>query len=419
MKLEDLKGHRVVMFGAGREGQAVAEVVKRLLPDLEFVMTDDKPETMPRLEDAIAQSDANTIVIKSPGIPPSHPALLEFRERGVTFTTSTNLFFAERKGKGKLIGVTGTKGKSTTASLIAHVLKTAGMPVELVGNIGDAAINHVDAPDETIFVVELSSYHLMDLDVAPDIAVVTNLLEEHMDYHGSVEAYHEAKMRIVTLQSASDVLVADEEDSALQSWIKKSAVRHLSFAQATDALLDQLAIKGGHNRNNARAVVALARDLNVSDEVIAKAFQTFEPLPHRLQEIGPVNGILFVDDSISTIPEATLAAIDLYADRLGSIILGGQDRGYNFDAIAERLKPLNIKVFVMPGGDRLQEALAKAVVPFTPITELKEAVEASFKTRKHGQVCLLSPGSPSYGQFKNFEHRAEVFKQAIDSCASP
>ncbi len=417
MKIAELKNHSIVIFGMGREGQATNEVCMRHLVTPP-IMTDDRPETTPALADVIKHSDANTIVVKSPGIPPNHPALAAFQKAGAVVTSATNLFFAERKGKGTIIGVTGTKGKSTTASLLNHIFLTAKRRVALVGNIGEPAILHVDDPAETIFVIELSSYQLADLEIAPDIAIVLNLFPEHMDYHGSVEAYHEAKMHMITRQTINDQYVVDEQDPAMARWLDQVVSRHLHPAKFLDPLLERLTIKGTHNRNNGRFALAVARCLGVDDQTIADAFETFVPLPHRLEEIGPVNGILFVNDSISTTPETALAAIDVYDGRLGAMILGGHDRGYDFTELAERLSQIRLLVYVMPGGERLEAALSAVGVAFTRVEEFTEAVAGCFRNLTPGEVCLLSPGSPSYGQFKNFEHRGEVFKETIASCAA-
>lgn len=409
MRLDDLLGKNVVMLGYGKEGMAMVNVLKGR--GISATITDERPMEgvahFSSINDVIARADANTVVIKSPGIPWHRPAVEELGARGAVFTSSTNLFMAERKGRGKIIGVTGTKGKSTTASLLAHVLRA-----KLVGNIGQPAIAEVDAADDTVFVIEMSSYQLADLNLAPDIAVLINLYEEHMDWHGDISAYQAAKMRIAELQTESDVFVYNEKFPQLRELAGRVKSTAIPFSRHDDAVLSSLALLGEHNKENACAVLAVARFLGVTDDVIAQACATFQPLPHRLEIVGEVGGITYVNDSISTTPQSAMAAIEVFKDRLGAIILGGQDRGYAFDELARRVVGSSVTTYIMPGGERIAEAIREAGGVSMPVKTLEEAVAHVKVNLKPGQVCLLSPASPSYGQFKNFEERGDMFKVA-------
>lgn len=409
MRLDDLRGKNVVILGYGKEGSATTDVLKaRKIP---AVITDEKPMegvvNFSSINDVITTADADTVVIKSPGIPWHRPVVEELRTKGVVFTSSTNLFMAERKGRGKIIGVTGTKGKSTTASLLAHVLKAT-----LVGNIGKPSIAEVDAPDATVFVAEMSSYQLADLEIAPDIAVIINLYEEHMDWHGDVAAYHAAKMRIAELQKEGDVFVYNEKFSQLVELAGRVKSKVIPFGLHDDPVLSSLTLLGEHNKENACAVLTVARHLGVGDDQIAEAFTSFRPLPHRLEVVGEIDGVTFVNDSISTTPQSSMAAIDVFGDRLGAIILGGQDRGYTFGELARRVVDLKMVAYIMPGGDHIAEAIREAGGASMPVKTLDEAVAHAKANLKPGRVCLLSPASPSYGQFKNFEERGDMFKAA-------
>ncbi len=425
MKISDLADKQIIIFGFGREGQATLEVLERKLPGANIIVTDEneiadetvRPDQNVRfvsIDQAIELCDANTVVIKSPGIPPHRPAVAAFKSRCDLITSATNLFFAERKNNGTIIGVTGTKGKSTTASLLAHTLKTGGLPAMLVGNIGVPMLSAVDAPDDTIFVIELSSYMLADLEVGPDIAIFLNLYEEHMDWHGTVGDYHEAKWNIAAKQGPGDLLIYNESSPKLVSLASTAPARQVPFQRIDDPLLQNLKLKGEHNQENACAVLLVAELLGVTDEKIAEAFSTFVPLPHRLEEIATVNGVLYVNDSISTTPQSALAAIDVYADRLGAIILGGKDRGYDFSELATTLKDLpNVTPLILPGGDRIIEALKSLNVPHQTVESLDQTVTWCQQNLKSNQVCLLSPASPSYGYFKNFEERGDKFRARI------
>lgn len=419
MRLADLAHKTIIILGYGREGAATYEVLRRRLPEARIIVTDEKRlDGVPafhQIEDALMAVTSDVVVMKAPGIPWHRPVVEEMLERGAVFTSATNLFLAERKGRGTLIGITGTKGKSTTASLLHHVLVTAGLPSVLVGNIGTPSIAHIDEPDGTMFVVEMSSYQLADLAVAPDIAVVLNLFEEHMDWHGDVASYHAAKMRIADVQTASDVLVYNDRFPQLVELAHRVKSKAIPFHRANDGAIDALKLRGDHNRENASAVLAVADFLQVGRKDVERAFATFTPLPHRLEDVGTKHRILFVNDSISTTPQSALAAIDVFADHLGAIILGGQDRGYHFDELARRVVELGARAYIMPGGDRIADALRAAGGEPILVKTLEDAVAAATHHLAPGQVCLLSPASPSYGQFKNFEERGEMFRAAVSA----
>ncbi|MCR4312342.1 MAG: UDP-N-acetylmuramoyl-L-alanine--D-glutamate ligase [Candidatus Uhrbacteria bacterium] len=419
MRLADLNGKTIIILGYGKEGASTYDFLRARLPNARIIVTDEKRlEGVPafhQIEDALIATTGETVVIKAPGIPWHRPVVEEMLERGAHFTSAMNMFMAERKGHGTLIGVTGTKGKSTTASLLHHVLTTAGLPSVLVGNIGTPSISHIDDPEGTMFVIEMSSYQLADLTTGPDIAVVLNLFEEHMDWHGDVASYHAAKMRIADVQTADDVLIYNERFPQLAELAKRVKGKSVAFHLADDGVLDTLNLRGEHNRENASAVLAVAKFLQVGRKDVETAFASFQALPHRLEDVGTVKGILFVNDSISTTPQSAMAAIDVFANNLGAIILGGQDRGYHFDELAKRVVDLHARTYIMPGGDHIADALRKAGGEPILVKTLDEAVMAATHHLAKGQVCLLSPASPSYGQFKNFEERGEVFRKAVQA----
>ncbi|MDP2632010.1 MAG: Mur ligase family protein, partial [Candidatus Uhrbacteria bacterium] len=208
MKMFELEDKTIVIFGFGREGRATFEVLSTKLENAKFIVTDEKSQNIPEYmspEEAVLNSGSETIVIKSPGISPSNKFVQGFLKNGAVISSATNISFAERKGRGTMIGITGSKGKSTTASLLAHVLRVCGKQVELVGNIGEPAILHIDDAEDTIFVIELSSYQLSDLLVGPDVAVALNIFDEHMDYHGGSEGYVNAKLNITKSQTKEDI----------------------------------------------------------------------------------------------------------------------------------------------------------------------------------------------------------------------
>lgn len=418
MKINELQNRKVVIFGYGREGQATL-LALRARGIEQMVVTDEKVLEVPEfmLIDEVVIDD-QTVVVKAPGIPLMNLWITKWRAAGAVITSSTNIFLAERKGRGKLIGVTGTKGKSTTSALLAHVIKEAGLPVKLVGNIGVPSISEVEAADETRFVIEMSSYQLADLEIAPDIGVILNLYEEHMDWHGSVDEYQKAKLRLGEVMTTNDILVYNANFPRLAELGDTTEAWPCPIDYADREALHSLQLLGEHNRENACAVLAVAQVLRIHEDVVKEAFASFKPLPHRLQEVGQIGEVLFVNDSISTTPESAMAAINVYADKPLTIILGGQDRGYNFTELAKRLSTLtNVLALVMPGGERVFAALEGAGVAAERVATLEEAVEKTLAHLTSGGVCLLSPASPSYGQFKNFEERGRMFMEAVKKIA--
>lgn len=428
MHLADLSDKTVIILGFGREGKAAYDILKLKVPSARVIVTDEKEVDVPefhQLIDAIAAVTPETVVIKSPGIPWHRAYVEEMQNAGARFTSSTNLFLAERqlmtlpltKGEPegvRIIGVTGTKGKSTTSSLLAHVLKAAGKSVVLAGNIGEPAISHVNDPADTIFVLEMSSYQLSDLTIAPDIAVILNLYEEHMDYHGDVESYHAAKMHIADAQTANDVFIYNEKFPQLVDLAQHVKSKAIPFVDRSDASLNSLTLLGEHNRENAAGVLAVTDHLGVDRAVVDSAFASFKSLPHRLQDVGTVHGIQFINDSFCTTPAAALAAIEVFQDRLGAIILGGHDRGYDFTDLAKRVVDLGTRVYLLQNATRLEAAIRSIGGEPIMISTFPEIVRDVVDHCESGSVCLLSPASPSFGQFTNFVERGEQFIAAVE-----
>ncbi len=434
MRLADLNGKLVIILGFGREGKAMYDVLKSKVFSARIIVTDEKKIDVPEyheLADAIAAVSSETIVIKTPGIPWHRSYVEEMQTAGAYFTSSTNLFLTERVTRRPtsnvqhpfpVIGITGTKGKSTTASLLAHVLKEAGKRVVLAGNIGEPAIAHVNEPADTIFVLEMSSYQLSDLVVAPNIAVMLNVYEEHMDYHGDVASYHAAKMRIADLQTADDVFVYNETFPQLVELAGRVKSKVIPFVDRADRSLTTIKLSGDHNRENAAGILAVTDHLGIDRQMVERAFSTFVPLPYRLQGVGVHHGIRWINDAISTTPQSALAAIDVYEKDLVAIILGGQDRGYHFADLAKRIVDLGVAAYILPGGDAIADAIRhEGGVPIV-MSDFHEIIldvlTRSFsdnvqRPTSNAPVCLLSPASPSYGQFKNFEDRGEQFLAAV------
>ena len=399
MRADELRGKRVAIWGFAREGRAALALLRA--HGVEPVVLDDSAtdsgEGVPVIcgRAAVAAAIGGfDVVVKSPGISLYDRLVGEAKARGVRFTSLLNLWFAEAHGQ--TICVTGTKGKSTTASLIAHVLRGVGHNAALAGNIG-VAVTELPA-DADYAVIEVSSYQAADFDGMCDIAVLTMLSQEHLDWHGSVAAYHRDKLNLLR-HARHPIVNADARgsvdfDCATFDPHARPAIANRYLARP-------------HNMANLAATLAVMRVLGIDADAALRAAEDFAPLPHRQQEIGEIDGVLFVDDSISTTPEAAIAALDVYRDLPVTLILGGQDRGIDYGALVERLRATPpVTVLLMDAsGARIHAMLGSGVV----VGSMREAVERAKALTPRGGVVLLSPAAPSYGRYKSFIERGEDF----------
>lgn len=393
-KLLGLENTAIV--GYGKEGEVTKKYLKQCYPKLKVGILNAKQG-----KDYLRKQKDFELAIKTPGI----------NKKFITipYTTATNIFFSKVSGKNMIIGVTGSKGKSTTSSLIYHILKTAGKDVELLGNIGNAMLAAIlkPVPKERIFVLELSSYQLDDIAFSPDIAVVTNLFPEHMDFHGNLKNYYEAKKNIIRYQSPDQYFVYNTKTA---SWLKNYSGKPISFStkQFESNLL------GEHNQQNIGAAVAVTEILQIPQETISQAVKSFTGLKHRLEKVGEFKGITFYDDAISTTPESTIMAIKALKN-VDTIFLGGQDRGYNFSDLEKTIKKYNIKNAVLfpDSGNKIKLPGVKIL----KTKSMQKAVEFAYKYTTPRSICLLSCASPSYSLWKNFEEKGDQFQTMVKKLA--
>ncbi len=450
MLLQDLNGKSVCILGYGREGKAMVDALKQYAPEAKITVADQNDQLRVagcalQIGDAYLENlERFDVIIKSPGISPK--VLETSNPKLATVTNSTQIFLEEAAARGaKVIGVTGSKGKSTTASLIYAILQEAHLqpatfPLQpfIVGNIGEPAIAHVkDIKLNTIFVQEMSSYQLMDCTVSPHIAVITSFFPEHLDYHSTrcgslmaspasstpLENYLEAKSHITQFQTESDYVVYDTESEGAAAIAQISPGRRIAaHAQDIPLVSSDLLLKGEHNLRNAAIAFLTTRLLGVPERISIPVIQNFKGLPHRLQSLGIRHGAEWVDDAISTTPESTIAALDTLGDRVAVIILGGQDRGNDFKALGHRIAQSKIRtVILFPGsGPRIRKAIedAKAAVEYVEATSIEEAVKQAVFSTPHSlrpaPIVLLSTASPSYGMFRNFEDKGDAFRKCIE-----
>jgi UDP-N-acetylmuramoylalanine--D-glutamate ligase len=368
------------------------------------------------------------VVVRSPVIGESHPWIKELRARGTTITGGTALWMASHADVA--IGITGTKGKSTTSSLVSHLLTAAGRPNVLGGNIGIAVL---DLPPAALYVLELSMYQCADLTDSPRIAAVTSLFPEHLDWtrDGQAEQYYAHKLNLVehgpahVVYNGADPLLAASLAARPGLPLAPTDLFDVAdgwFRRAGAPLFPRSALRlvGRHNEGNLLVALGVleAAGVDVVRADLAAAVASFEPLPHRLTEIPDPSGVTFVDDSISTIPQSTIHAIEGYLDRPLTVLVGGEDRGVDYTPLRDFLttRPVTATLIGLPdSGPRILDAV-KDVPTLTLLVadDLVAAVRLARSCTPPGGVVLLSPAAPSYGRFDNFEHRSRVFRQAID-----
>lgn len=397
MKIEELKNYKkILILGYGVEGKATEEFLKKHHPEAQITIADKTDG-----DDYLEKQDEADLVIKTPSI----SSKLVTRP----YTTGTNIFFANTKAM--TIGITGTKGKSTTASLAYHILKNAGKDSYLAGNIGKPMIELLDHDlnRDDLVVLELSSYQLEDIEYSPHIAVLLNIYKE-LHNHESFESYKQAKFNIVRFSTSADYYIYNpvyEEFAALKTSAHKTPFQDLPANFETGKLI------GDHNRDNIKAAYTIASITGVVDEIVQKAVVSYAPLDHRMQTIGQFQGITFINDSAATHPSATVSAMRSYTN-IGTLIVGGQERGYDIRELIHTILEQNIEnIALFPDtGERIVKELERnsSYQPRILLTSsMEDAVNFAYRQTKPGSVCLFSPGFPSYISFKNFVERGEKF----------
>jgi UDP-N-acetylmuramoyl-L-alanine---L-glutamate ligase len=447
VRLSDLRGRKVAVWGAGREGRAAVTAIAAHGP-ADLVAVDDSAnfltlpwdgplaEAAPLLtgDEGFARLAAADVVVRSPGVPQTHPWLMELRRQGATVTQGTSLWMADHGDH--TIGVTGSKGKSTTSSLISHLLTAVDRPNVFGGNIG---VPTLDLPEAELYVLELSSYQCSDLTDSPRVAVVTALFPEHLDAHGGEREYYRDKLnllaygpRTVVVNGADPRLAFELGDRAA---VRAGTADSVNVATGPDGTpwfhrVDQplfpravLPLVGRHNEGNLCVALAVLQALGVDlvdrKDALAVAVAEFQGLAHRLTEIADPSGLTFVDDTLATSPYAAIHAIDAYDGRPLTVIVGGTDRGVDYTPLREHLAERELTVIGIPdSGPRIIGALdGLPKVRTELVDDLTDAVQLARQVTPAGGVVLLSPAAPSYGRFRNFEHRSQVFADAIRTTA--
>ena len=438
-----IKGKRILLLGYGREGQSTWNVLRRLGTYEALDIADLKaPAALP--EDGTVWHtgpdyqkcmDDYDVVFKSPGIVLERPE----NEYRCSILSQTEVFF--QCFRDQIIGITGTKGKSTVTTLLYHLLKQAGMDALLVGNIGIPALDHMDeVKPDTRIVFERSCHQLEYMTVSPHIGILVNIHEEHLDHYGTMEKYVEAKHHIFKNQRPDDILICNvqclPEEGTCPSGLIRAGMdgsgKELDVVQEQDGTwvhfrgksfcipTDEIKLLGQHNYFDIGVAYGVCSILGMDDQVFARGLKTYEPLPHRLQYIGEREGVKYYDDSISTICDTTIQALKTLKDT-DTVLIGGMDRGIDYRELIEYLSDCQVPHIILmeATGKRIYQEIHKYYPEFKNrarlilAEHLEDGVKRARQITRPGTSCVLSPAAASYGIFRNFEERGETFSRLV------
>jgi UDP-N-acetylmuramoylalanine--D-glutamate ligase len=444
------KDKSICILGFGLEGQSTYSLLRKAFPEKVLGIADQREEIglLPLIsgddklnistgESYLGQLQNFQLIFRSPGVPIRSVQSIQ----GPVFVTQTELFI--ERYRDQIIGITGTKGKSTTSSLIYSIALQDSKNAILVGNIGIPPFDLWERIDEkTRIVYELSSHQLDGIRISPKVAVILNFFEEHLDHYESKETYFQAKLNICRYQQSGDTCIYNADDAVLTGSLKGMNLPGKPYPFSLNAVRGSLAVyedhqlklqtasghkaievlgewklKGKHNLNNILAASAAALAAGIDQEAIERGILLFEPLPHRLELIGIAGDVRYYNDSISTIPEAAMAAVEAIPD-VETIILGGYDRGIAYDVFAQFLASSAIKNFIFMGkaGERIMSLMKELPISGKKLLsapDMDTAVTLAKKETAPGKACLLSPAAASYDSFKNFAERGDAFRKCV------
>ena len=443
-RIDQFKNKKVLVLGLAKSGESAA----RLLDKLGAIVTvndskpfEENPAAQGLLEEGIKVVTGGhplelldedfALMVKNPGIPYSNPMIKKALDKGMPVWTEVELAYLISEAP--IVGITGSNGKTTTTTMIGQVLTAAGQNGLLSGNIGYPA-SHVaqTATDKDTLVMELSSFQLMGIEsFHPEIAVITNLMPTHIDYHGSFEAYVAAKWNIQKNMTAADHLVLNFNQDLAKELAEKTQATVVPFstlekvdgAYLENGLLyfrgeavmaaDEIGVPGSHNVENALATIAVAKIRGVDNETIKETLFAFGGVKHRLQYADEINGVKFYNDSKSTNILATQKALSGFDNSKVILIAGGLDRGNEFDELVPDIKGLKKMVILGQSAERVKRAADKAGVEYVDATDIADATRKAYHLAGTGDIVLLSPANASWDMYPNFEVRGNLFLKTV------
>jgi UDP-N-acetylmuramoylalanine--D-glutamate ligase len=449
----ELRGKRVLVVGLARTGVATSHfcAARGAIVTATDTRTENAiGEALPQLRAAGVHLELGghskelfliqDLIIPSPGVPADAPPLQAARANGITIWSEIEL--ADRFLKGRLIGITGSNGKTTTTSLIEHILMSSGVPTILAGNIGTPLISIVEQTnDRTVTLAELSSFQLELIETfRPNISVFLNLTPDHLDRHHTFEGYGAAKARIFENQTESDSAVLNADDPATTKYApskpqmfwfsRKQRVAQGTFVRETEIIfrsdgkeetvlkIQDIPLAGAHNVENVLAAVAATRLAGAEAAAIAKGVRSFSGVEHRLEFVAEIGGVRYYNDSKATNVDATLKALDAFPGRI-LVILGGKDKGSDYTLLRALLREKAILALLIGAAtDKIEKQIAGSVAIERAGT-IERAVEIASHAARPGDIVLLAPACASFDQFENYEHRGRVFKNLVHQLERP
>lgn len=414
-----LRGKKILIAGFGREGKSTLAFLNKYLPHAIVGIADKNESAFQNIDKERYSlyfgdnylSDANNydILIKTPGI-----SLKNMEIDSSLISSQTDLFLEAFHNQ--VIGVTGTKGKSTTSSLIYHLLKESGQDAIIAGNIGIPVFDCIrDINRRTIIVYELSAHQLQFINQSPHVGILLNVFEEHLDHFGTFENYKQSKINVLRYMNDSDIAVLNNSLCLELATMEKRIVDFENYNfDDYDIKWDKIPLIGSHNKLNIKAALSACHSFGLSISELVPHLYTFKPLEHRQEYVGTFNGLKFFNDSISTIPQATIAALSTIKN-VNFLLLGGFDRGINYEPLAIYLKNNPVSYILVTGeaGKSIQNQLQIIGYKGNIIeyTDMESAFAILKDFSKQTDVCLLSPAAASYDRYKNFEERGNIFKE--------
>jgi UDP-N-acetylmuramoylalanine--D-glutamate ligase len=446
----ELKGKKVLVVGLGKSGRAAALFLRHR--GAQVTVSDVRSaealaKDIPALLDEGIMVEAGghglltfrrqDLIVVSPGVPLDTPELVQARNLGLAIIGELEL--AARFLKGRILAITGSNGKTTTTALTGEILKTAGLPTLVGGNIGVPVVSLIEeSTDESWAVLEASSFQLESTEeFRPAIAVILNITPDHLDRHGNFENYARAKERIFARQQADDALVLNADNARTAETAQRSAGKvywfsiehkvrkgawiedgYVVYRAAQDAEIEQvmplskIPLKGEHNVENVLAAVCAARLAGVSVDTIRVAIEKFQAVEHRLEYVATLHGVEFYNDSKATNVDATAKAVAAFSSGI-HLILGGKDKGSDYSVLSPLLRERVRAVYTIGSAAEKIESQLRGVVSMHSCGTLDGAVNAAASAARPGEVVLLAPACSSFDQFENYEHRGRVFKELV------
>lgn len=425
------KGKRVLIMGLGLNGGGVGVAKFFYKQGAEVIVTDLKnkdqlKDSLDRLsklkkikytlsehkEEDFLNSD---LIVKNPDVPESSPFLQIAKKNNITIETDVSLFF--KLSQAFIIGVTGTKGKSTTASLIHHILKSKYKNALLAGNIGVSPLELLPkVKNKQVVVLELSSFELEGLTQSPNIAIVTNIMPDHLNRYGTMEEYIEAKKIIFKYQASRDTLILNADDPTSKEFANETKAKVVFYSKANN--IKNFKLLGEHNLYNLSAAIEVAKILKISNKKIELSLKRFKGVPNRQEFIKEVNGVKYFNDTTATMPDAVVTAINTFSDNFPNskiiLICGGQNKGLQYNNLVKLIKERVDKLIMLPGtaSDKIKGELGNFEKLYN-VSSMQEAVDTAKKIADKGDIVILSPAAASFNLFKNEFDRGNQFVKAV------